>query len=67
MPRQSRYLQATPRRCQTVSETVREPAGDSHTVGDDAKTVWSPAGYSQTVSQNSGTPAGTQIQSVSVP
>ncbi|KAH3835930.1 hypothetical protein DPMN_109299 [Dreissena polymorpha] len=47
-PKQS-GLQETPRRCQTVSQTVRAPAGFSQTVCDGAKTVMAPAGDSQTV------------------
>ncbi|KAH3733887.1 hypothetical protein DPMN_040326 [Dreissena polymorpha] len=52
MPRPSWYLQETPRRRQTVSQTVGAPAGDSQTVCDSGKTVWAPVGDSHTVPDN---------------
>ncbi|KAH3700798.1 hypothetical protein DPMN_075778 [Dreissena polymorpha] len=46
VPRPSWHLQETLRRCQTVSQTVGAPAGESKTVCDGAKTVRTPAGDS---------------------
>ncbi|KAH3816605.1 hypothetical protein DPMN_118123 [Dreissena polymorpha] len=48
-PRPSVHLQETPRRCQTVSQTVRAPAEESQAVYDVTMTAWVPAGDSQTV------------------
>ncbi|KAH3737241.1 hypothetical protein DPMN_043823 [Dreissena polymorpha] len=52
MPSPFWYRQETPRRCQTFSQTVGAPAGDSKTVCDGGKTVPAPTGNSHTAPGN---------------